>query len=117
MATEWEGNETLHRFVQLLQELNHRSADMIRSGDMGILPKMQDTVQEMYSIQHAGTEDAYTGIEEDMQAICKNFDAIVTMLKSCESDRPDRITSNAVKKFLHNIFDATVRIVYAYGLA
>ena len=117
MATELQGNLLLQRFIQLLADLNHQSAEMIKTGNMTILPAMNKTVEEMYSIQHGGTEDAYTAIEEDMQAICKNFDAIATMLQSNESDRPDKVTSNAVKKFLHNIFDATVRIIYAYGLA
>ena len=36
-----------------------------------ILPKMNETIEEMYAIQHNGTEDAYTAIEEDMQIICK----------------------------------------------
>ena len=117
MATELEGNLPLQRFIQLLADLNHQSAEIIKTGNMEILPAMNKTVEEMYSIQHGGTEDAYTAIEEDMQAICKNFDAITTMLQSNEGDRPDKATSNAVKKFLHNIFDATVRIIYAYGLA
>lgn len=117
MATELQGNLPLQRFIQLLADLNHQSADMIKTGNMAILPTMNKTVEEMYSIQHGGTEDAYTAIEEDMQVICKNFDAITTMLQSNESERPDKATSNAVKKFLHNIFDATVRIIYAYGLA
>ena len=117
MATELQGNLPLQRFIQLLADLNHQSAEMIKTGNMTILPAMNKTVEEMYSIQHGGTEDAYTAIEEDMQAICKNFDAITMMLQSSDSDRPDKITSNAVKKFLRNIFDATVRIIYAYGLA
>ena len=117
MATELQGNLPLQRFIQLLADLNHQSAGMIKTGNMTILPAMNKTVEEMYSIQHGGTEDAYTAIEEDMQAICKNFDAIATMLQSNESDRPDKVTSNAVKKFLHNIFDANVRIIIAYGLA
>ena len=117
MATELEGNLPLQRFIQLLADLNHQSADMIKTGDMKILPDMNKTIEEMYAIQRNGTEDAYTAIDEDMQAICKNFNAVVTMLNSNESGRADEITSSAVKKFLHNIFDATVRIVRAYGLA
>ena len=117
MATELEGNLTLQRFIQLLAELNHQAADMIKTGNMAILPNMNKTIEEMYAIQSVGEEDAYTAIDEDMQIICKNFDAIAAMLQSNETDRPDGATSTAVKKFLHNIFDATVRIVYAYGLA
>ena len=117
MATELEGNLPLQRFIQLLADLNRQSAEMIKTGDMRILPDMNKTVEEMYSIQHEGEEDAYTAIEEEMQVICKNFDAIAMMLQSNETSRPDKTTSTAVKKFLHNIFDATVRIIYMYGLA
>ena len=117
MATELEGNLPLQRFIQLLADLNNQSATMIKTGDMTILPAMNKTIEEMYSIQSVGTEDAYTAIEEDMQSICKNFDAIAVMMQSNESDRPDMATSTAVKKFVRNIFEATVRIVYAYGLA
>lgn len=117
MATDLVGNEKLQRFIFLLSELNHQTVDVLKSGDVKILQKMNDVVEEMYSIQHVGTEDAYTAIEEDMQIIYQNFNAVVTMMKSNESVFIDSATSVAVKKFLHNIFDATVRIVYAYGLA
>ena len=75
------------------------------------------TVEEMYAIQSVGTEDAYTAIDEDMQIICKNFNAVITMLKSNESIFIDKATSDSVKLFMRNIFQATVNIVYAYGLA
>ncbi len=117
MATELEGNLQLQRFIALLAELNHLSADVIKSGNTELLQKMNPVVEEMYSIQKVGTEDAYTAIDEDMQCIVKNFNAVVTMLQSNENERADVVTSSAVKKFLHNVFDATVRIVYAYGLA
>lgn len=117
MATDLEGNVQLQRFIALLAELNHLAADSIRTGDSVLLEKMNPVVEEMRAIQSVGQEDAYTAIDEEMQAICKNFNAVVTMLNSNESGRADEITSSAVKKFLHNIFDATVRIVRAYGLA
>ena len=113
MATELEGNEKLQRFIQLLCDLNHQTVEVLKSGNAEILFAMNDTVEEMYSIQHAGTEEAYTAIEEDMQVIY----AVVTMIKSNEKVFADAATSVAVKKFLKNIFDANVRIVLAYGLA
>ena len=116
MATELEGNVKLQRFIQLLADLNHQSVDMIKTGNMKLLYAMNDTVEEMYSIQHEGEEDAYTAIEEDMQMIVQNYNAIVAMLQSNESNTPDAATSSAVKKFLYNIFQATVNIVTAYGL-
>lgn len=117
MATELEGNLPLQRFIQLLADLNHQTVDMIQSGDMRILPKMNETVEEMHSIQSKGTEDAYTAIDEQMQMIYKNFNAMVAMVNSNEGGKVDDATTVAVKKFLHNIFDATVQIVHMYGLA
>ena len=70
----------------------------------------------MYDIQHVGTEEAYTAIEDDAQTIYKNFNAIVAMLKSNENGSFDKATNEAVKKFLQNIFDADLRILAAYGL-
>ncbi len=117
MATDLENNPQLQRFIALLADLNHQTVEMIKTGDTAGLPAMNGTVEEMYSIQHGQTEEVYTAIEEDMQIICKNFNAIVAMINSNEKGKIDDATSVAVKKFLHNVFDATVRIVYAYGLA
>ncbi len=117
MATDLENNLPLQRFIELLAELNHQTVEMIKSGDITRFAEMNKTVEEMYSIQHGKPDEVYTAIEEDMQIIYQNFNAIVTMLQSNEKERLDETTSKAVKKFLHNIFDANVRIVYAYGLA
>lgn len=117
MATEVEGNETLQRFIALLCQLNNQSAQFLKTGDVQLIVAMNDVVEEMYAIQQAGTEDAYTAIEEDAQIIYKNFNATVTMLRSNENALSDKITSEAVRKFVRNIFEANVRIVLAYGLA
>ncbi len=117
MATDLVGNETLQRFIKLLCDLNHEAADFLKSGNADLLFAMNDTIEEIYAIQHAGTEDAYTAIEEDAQIIYKNFNAAVTMIKSNENAVVDKTTSEAVKIFVRNIFDANVRIVLAYGLA
>ncbi len=117
MATSVEGNLPLQRFIQLLADLNHQTVSVIQTGDTKILAEMNKTVEEMYAIQHEGKEEAYTAIEEDAQIIYKNFNAVVTMMNSNERATGDTITSAAVKKFLHNIFDANVRIIQAYGLA
>ena len=117
MATDLVGNEKLQRFIQLLCDLNHQSAEVLKTGNSEIIYQMNDTVEEMYAIQSVGTEDAYTAIDEDMQIICKNFNAVVTMMKSNEGVCMDKATSDAVALFVRNIFQATVNIVYAYGLA
>ena len=117
MATDLVGNVQLQNFIKLLADLNHQSAAYLQSGGQEILSAMNKTVEEMYAIQSVGTEDAYTAIEEDAQIIYKNFNAMVTMIRSNEQETVDLATNEAVKKFLHNIFDANVRIVIAYGLA
>ena len=117
MATELEGNVKLQRFIELLCQLNHQVVEILKTGNSDVLFAMNDTVEEMYSIQQEGKEEAYTAIEEDAQIIYKNFNAVVTMIKSNENAWNDKTTSAAVKKFLQNIFDANVRIVLAYGLA
>ena len=117
MATDLVGNETLQGFIKLLSDLNHQAADFLRSGNADLLFSMNDTIEEIYAIQHAGTEEAYTAIEEDAQIIYKNFNAAVTMIKSNENAATDKTTGEAVKIFVRNIFDANVRIVLAYGLA
>lgn len=116
MATDLVGNEKLQRFIELLAMLNHQTVDAIKSGRTSVLEKMNATIEEMYEIQQKGEEDAYTAIEEDAQAIYKNFDAIAVMLNSNDGKTADFATNLAVKKFLHNIFDAVVRIITAYGL-
>ena len=117
MATELEGNLPLQRFITLLAQLNNQAAAILKSGNVSVLPAMNDTVEEMRAIQSKGTEDAFTAIEEDMQIICKNFNATAAMINSNEKGMVDAATVGAVIKFVHNIFDATVRIIYAYGLA
>lgn len=116
MATDLVGNETLQRFIGLLARLNRLSADALKTGELKTIGELNGVVVEMHAIQSVGKEDAYTGIEDDAQVIYKNTDAITAMLQSCDG-KLDAVTSGAVKKFLRNVFDATVRIIYAYGLA
>ena len=114
---EVEGNEKLERFIQLLCELNHQTVEMLKTGNTEYLFSMNDTIEEMYTIQHDSDEEVYTAIEDDAQVIYKNFNAIITMINSNENGRLDQATSDAVKVFLHNIFEANVNIVRTYGLA
>lgn len=110
------GNEKLQRFIQLLADLNHRTAEILKSGETYRLIAMNETIEEMYAIQNGATEEEYTAIDNDCQIIYKNFNAVVAMLQSNEQDIPDAATSLSVHKFLRNIFDANVRIIRAYGL-
>ena len=112
-----EGNERLQRFIQLICDLNHQTVEMLKTGNTQLLYEMNDTIEEMYSIQNDAKEDEYTVIDEECQMIYKNFNAIITMISSNEEGTLDEATSNAVKTFLRNIFEANVCIVRTYGLA
>ena len=116
MDTDLQNNQQLQRFIELLANLNGQIVELLKTGNSEILVQMNDTVEEMHAIQSKGEEDAYTAIEEEMQVICKNFNAVVMLVQS-EEDGQDEQSSLAVRKFLHNMFDATVSIIYAYGLA
>ena len=115
MATEVEGNVKLQRFIELLAALNNLSASVLKTGNIEFLYDMNDVVEEMYNIQSVGEEDAYTAIDVEMDGIVKNFNASVVMMQSSEG-KADATTVTAVKKFVKNIFDATVKIITAYGL-
>ena len=54
MATDLVGNEKLQRFIQLLSELNHETAEAFSTGKTELLHKMNDTILEMYAIQQKG---------------------------------------------------------------
>ncbi len=112
-----ENNEKLQRFIQLLCDLNQQTVEVLKTGNTEWLFKLNDTIEEMYSIQHGNKAAEYVAIEEDSQIIYENFNAIITMINSNENEELDKTTSEAVRKFLHNIFDANVRIVRLYGLA
>ncbi len=117
MATDLEQNTRLQRFIELLAALNHQTVETLQSGNIEILSQMNETIEEMFSIQHGSEEEVYTAIEEEMQTICESFNEIVVLLGGEEREKLDEATSTEVKKFLHNIFEANVRIIYAYGLA
>ena len=112
-----EGNEPLQRFIQLICDLNHQTVEILKTGNIELLYAMNDTIEEMYNIQNGNPAPEYAEIDELSQMIYKNFNAIITMINSNEKDELDEATSNAVKMFLRNIFEANVGIVKAYGLA
>ena len=112
-----EIDEKLQRFIQVICDLNHQVVAILKTGDVEVLYQMNGTIEEMYAIQHGNEAPEYKEIDDDAQTIYKNFNAIITMMNSNEKDELDTITSEAVRKFLHNIFEANVRIVKTYGLA
>ena len=46
MATDLVGNVKLQRFIELLAELNHLTADAIRSGELALITNMNGVIKK-----------------------------------------------------------------------
>lgn len=116
MVTE-EQEKRLERFIELLADLSRETSEMLKSGDLGLLYEMNDTVEEMYSIQNGSEEKIYKGIDEPAKEIYKNFNDLVTLAQKCEEKEWSEEDSASAYQFLENIFEANREIIFAYGLA
>lgn len=111
-----EQNEQLVKFVDLLAQINVELADIFRRGDVSVFSDMNKTVKEMYRIQHGSEDDAFRTIDPDCEVIYRNFDMIVSVLRTTENGEIDKGAQTALNKFLHNINEAVVNIVTLFGL-
>ena len=116
MHTE-EQEKKLERFIELLAELSRETSEMIKTGNLEILYEMNDTVEEMYSIQNGSDEKIYKAIDEPAKEIYDNFNELVALAQKCEEETWSEKDSASAYEFLKNIFDANVGIIMAYGLA
>ena len=117
MATKMEEEKILERFIELLADLNRETVEMMKTGDLGFLYEMNDTVEEIYSIQSASKEELYVGIDQEAKAIYKNFNDLVALAQKVGENEWTAESSASAFEFLQNIFEANVKIIKAYGLA
>ena len=115
MVTE-EQEKRLERFVELLADLSREASEMLKTGDLALLYEMNDTVEEMYSIQNGSEEKIYKAIDEPAQVIYHNFNDLVALAEKCEGNWSEEESAMAYG-CLKNIFEANVEIIVAYGLA
>ena len=112
---EKEQNE-LARFVELLAELNNEAMEMLETGDLSGLYPMNDTVEELFSIQHGNEDELYTGVDKEAKLIYGNFNALVQLTERVgEHEWSEEASANA-RTCLENILQASLKIIQMYGL-
>ena len=103
-------------FVDLLAQLSRELKQLFDTGDISVLADMHATVKGMYAIQHGNEDDVIRTVDPDCEVIYRNFDMILSLLRTVEGDAPDRGAQQALNKFLHNINEGLVNIVTLFGL-
>ncbi len=116
-AREAKEEKTMERFIELLAALNNEAVEMLETGDLSGLYEMNDTVEEIFRIQHNNKDELYTGIDEEAKIIYGNFNALVKLTEKVgEHEWSEEDSANALK-CLENILRADLKIVVAYGIA
>lgn len=116
MSTKMEEEKTLERFIELLAALNGEAMDMLETGDLAGLYDMNDTVEELYTIQTSNKDELYVGIQEEAQDIYQNFNALVVLAQKIGENEWGEKASALAQLYLQNILEASIEIVTAYGL-
>lgn len=113
---EEEISKEVLAFVEQLLALNRELVDIFQRGDVELFTSINATIKKMHQIQSASEEAALQAVDEDCQIIYKNFDMIVSVLRTTEEGVIDQGAEKAINRFLHNIHEATVDIAEMYGL-
>ncbi len=116
MVIEMKEEQTLARFIELLAELNNETVEMLETGDLSPLYQMNDTVEEIFSIQHGNKDELYLGIEQDAKVIYGNFNALVRLAEEVGEHEWSEENSRSARNCLENILRANIKIITAYGL-
>ncbi|MDE7158079.1 MAG: hypothetical protein K2N74_00735 [Clostridiales bacterium] len=103
-------------FTEQLVRLNGTMAQLFKNGDIRLFTEMNQTVKEMYRIQHASENAVLRAVEPECNIIYQNFDMIIAVLRTTENGEIDAGAQNAINRFLHNIDESVVNIATAFGL-
>ena len=112
-----ENDQALIEFIKQLSALNGEIVGLLDTGNVELFTDMNQTVKELYRLQHGSEDDAFVTIDPDCEVIYRNFDMIIAVLRSTEDGVIDAGAQKAINKFLHNIHEAVVNIVSLFGLA
>ena len=115
MTVQMDEEKVLERFIELLADLSRETVEMMKTGDLEKLYEMNDTIEEIYSIQSANDGELYTGIDEEAKDIYENFNNLVKLAQNSGEEWSEESSALAFL-LLQNILDATVAILTAYGL-
>lgn len=113
---EEQASQVTIDFAKQLIELCRVIVDIFKTSDLDKLPSMNRIIKEMYRLQHGSEDVAMQTIDVEANVIYSNFDMLVQVLKTAESDSDLPSLQNAVNKFLHNINEAAVNIAAMFGL-
>ena len=113
---EEQASQVTMDFAAQLIALSRVIVDIFKTNDLDRLPEMNRIIKEMYRLQHDSEDPAMQTIDVEANVIYTNFDMLVKVLKTAETDGDLPSLQNAVNKFLHNINEATVNIAQ-YGVA
>lgn len=113
---EEQASGTAMDFAAQLVELSRVIVDIFKSGSLERLPDMNRIVKEMHRLQHGSEDTAMQTIDVEANVIYSNFDMLVKVLKTAESDSDLPSLQSAVNIFLHNINEAAVNIAAMLGL-
>ena len=113
---EEQASQVTIDFAKQLIELSRVIVDIFETSDLDELPSMNRIIKEMYRLQHGSEDVAMQTIDVEANVIYSNFDMLVQVLKTAESDSDLPSLQNAVNKFLHNINEAVVNIAAMFGL-
>lgn len=108
--------QELTAFLEQLVRLNACMKELFESGNAALFAELNAAVKELHKIQHASDETALVAIEPECKIIYSNSDMIVKVLRTTEDGVIDKGAQTALNKFLHNIDEAVVNIVTAFGL-
>ena len=113
---EEQASQVTMDFAGKLIDLSRVIAEIFKTNNLDKLPEMNSIIKEMYRLQHGSEDPAMQTIDVEANVIYTNFDMLVKVLKTAETENDLESLQAAVNKFLHNINEATVNIAAMFGL-
>ena len=113
---EEQASQVTMDFAGKLIDLSRVIVEIFKTNNLDKLPEMNRIVKEMYRLQHGSEDPAMQTIDVEANVIYTNFDMLVKVLKTAETENDLESLQAAVNKFLHNINEATVNIAAMFGL-
>ena len=113
---EEQASQVTMDFAGKLIDLSRVIVEIFKTNNLDKLPEMNSIIKEMYRLQHGSEDVAMQTIDVEANVIYTNFDMLVKVLKTAETENDLESLQAAVNKFLHNINEATVNIAAMFGL-
>ena len=83
---EEQASQVTMDFAAQLIALSRVIVDIFKTNDLDKLPEMNRIIKEMYRLQHDSEDPAMQTIDVEANVIYTNFDMLVKVLKTAETD-------------------------------